>query len=198
MFEILHFQIMVLPFLAGAAIAFFGWTLYWLSINITGGALGGTVGVALGAASAFLFGRDVLFLPLVFAMGGLGLILGIFLIRKIHILVFFLTGFALGVLAGEPIVILLAGLGIAAMGNLGLEIVVKILTGIVGGILLMRFNRYIVSVLTAAVGSMILMSSWNFRGGVLPALPIFIAALFVQITLIRRRKLPRLSHENQE
>ncbi len=199
MIEILNFQIKILPFVIGAGVAFFGWTAYWLSINVSGATLGGTLGAGLGAGIALLLGRLELFLPLVIVLGLVGIVIGILLIRKLHRLAFFLTGCALGVLVGEPIMLTLRNAGIYPFEKLWTEILLKVGIGIAGGLLLVRFNRYVVCVLTAAVGAVILMSSWDFKGGVLPGLPIFLWALFVQVYLLRKKgKIPPLRNPAED
>ena len=187
MLNILNFQIKILPFVIGVAVAFFGWTLYWLSINITGAAFGGTFGCCLGALISMLFQRMELFLPLTIILGILGVILGIFLIRNIHKFTFFLTGCALGAFAGEPIVRILSGLGVHWFDGLWAEILLKFASAVLGGLVLMRYSRYAVAVFTAAVGSVILVSSWDFKGWIFLVLPIFLCALFVQIYILRKK-----------
>jgi|GEM_PF-547838 len=188
MFEILNVQVKLLPFLLGVGIAFFGWILYWFSINITGAAVGGAAGVCVGAFASLIMGRQEFFLPFVLILGFIGLVFGIFLIRKVHRIVFFLMGVVLGILLELGIEKGMAEYGFFLIDKMWVQIVVKLGSGIISGLLLVRFSRYIVSVLTAFCGTMILLSSWDFKGGVLPGIPVFIMAVFIQVFLLRKKR----------
>lgn len=203
MLELLNFKVRILPLVLGCAVTFFGWMLYWLSINVTGGALGGALGVLAGTLFSLIFRRPELFFPLVLVLGLVGVILGIILIRKMHKLTFFLTGFVLGVLAGEPVILLLGRLGVLLFTPFYVDMLIKCGLGVIGGILVLYYNRYIITVLTAASGSLILMSSWQFKGDtaramgrdaffikVLISLLVFIAGIFFQAWFLRKKRLP--------
>jgi len=187
MFTILDYHIKAVPFILGAALAFFGWTLYWLGINITGAAVGGTIGMGMGAGMALLFDRNEFLIPLVIIMGLLGAILGMILLRTIHKIVFFLTGFVLGVLAGGPVLQIMANASSFPTGRLEVEIGLKVACGLIAGVLLLLLNRYIVVLLTAAIGTFLLLYSWDYRNAAFAAPLIFFPALIFQTCLLTKK-----------
>jgi xanthosine utilization system XapX-like protein len=188
MWEILNYEIKILPLIAGGSIAFLGWLLYWLSINITGASFGGTAGVLLGALLSLLFGKEELFYPLVAILGIVGIILGTIIIRKIHKLVFFLTGFALGALIMSPVFEILKIFLVGFFISFYIKILLKILCGIICGFLLYKFNRYVISVLTALTGSLLMMSSWDFKGGAMIGVPLFLVSFIFQVFILHGKK----------
>jgi len=187
MFTVFGYRIETLPFVAGAALAFLGWTLYWLGINATGAALGGVLGMAFGGGVAILLEREDIVFPFMLIAGIIGALLGIFLLRTIHKIVFFIAGVALGMLAGVYIVPSLAQMWNLPPNRLDVEIIGKAACGLVGGIFFLSLHRYIVILVTALVGTIILAYSWNFRGGIVIPICIFFSALIFQIFLVGRR-----------
>lgn len=185
-FDLYGYELRLLPLCLGAALAFFGWILYWLSLNVTGAAAGGTIGFALGGGAAFLFKHPDLFVPFALIAGVAGIVAGIFLIRKIHLAIFFIAGASLGILAGDPLYRALADAGViprAVAWELGL----KAAAGLLGGVITAATHRYAVSVLTAAVGTVLLMASWRFQNALLSAATIFPIALSFQVIIIHGR-----------
>jgi len=194
MFTVFGYRVETLPFAAGAALAFLGWTLYWLGINATGAALGGVLGMAFGGGAAILIKREDIVLPFMLITGVLGALFGIFLLRTIHKIVFFIAGVALGVLAGVYIVPSVARMWNLSPNRLDVEIIGKAACGLVVGIFFLSLHRYIVILVTALIGTILLAHSWNYRGGIAVPLCIFFSALIFQIYLVRRGTRRAFSH----
>jgi len=197
MFTVFGYRIETLPFAAGAALAFLGWTLYWLGINATGAALGGVLGMAFGGGAAILIKREDIILPFMLIAGVLGALFGIFLLRTIHKIVFFIAGVALGMLAGVYIVPSVARMWNLSPNRLDVEIIGKAACGLVVGIFFLSLHRYIVILVTALIGTILLAFSWNFRGGIAVPLCIFFSALIFQIYLVRRGTRRAFSHHHR-
>ena len=197
MVEIFSYKVLLLPLILGIFIGFFGWILYWIGLNITGAALGGAFGVAIGSLLSILFQRNDLFLLLLVIFGLIGIFFGIFFFRKIHMVVFFLVGLGLGILAGGPLLELFEKTRVLESPTGGVDLLIKGVCGVTGGLLTAYFNRYIISILTSAVGTLLMLSSWDFRGGLRLAAIIFFCALLFQIMVVhkkgRLRKRPRIS-----
>lgn len=187
MIEIFSYKVLLLPLIIGSFIAFFGWILYWVGLNVTGATLGGAFGVVIGVLLSILFQRNDLFIPLVIIFGIIGILFGIFFFRKVHILVFFLVGLALGILAGGPLLELLVKTNLLESHSGGIDLLVKGVCGAIGGLLTAYFNRYIISILTAAIGTLLMMNSWNFRGGLRLGALIFFCALMFQIVIVHKK-----------
>ena len=187
MISLLGIPIKIAVFVCGFAIAFFGWILYWVGLNMTGATFGGSIGVFTAALAALVLNRQDLFLPLVLILGFIGILLGIFLIRKIHKIFFFLTGVILGIIVEMIIQQSLRNFGFFPMKELWVAMALKIGCGAISGLLLLRYNRYIISVLTAFCGTILILSSWGFHKGMLPGIPIFLLALLFQISLLRKK-----------
>jgi len=187
MIYLLGISIKIVPFVLGLSIAFFGWILYWVGLNMTGATFGGAIGVMIATLLALLLDRQDLFLPLVLILGFMGILLGIFLIRKVHKLVFFLTGIVLGIIVEMVVQKCVKDLGYYSMRELWVDLSVKIGSGLISGLLLLRYSRYVISVLTAFCGTILLWSGWGFHKGTLPAILIFFIALLFQISLIRKK-----------
>ena len=187
MIYLLGIPIKIAAFVCGFSIAFFGWILYWVGLNMTGATFGGSIGVFTAALAALVMDRQDLFLPLVLILGFIGILLGIFLIRKIHKIFFFLTGVILGIIVEMVIQQSLRNFGVYSMKELWPAMALKIACGAISGLLLLRYNRYIISVLTAFCGTILILSSWEFHRGMLPGIPIFLLALLFQIFLLRKK-----------
>lgn len=188
MISIFDFQIRIIPFLIGAVIALLGWTLYWIGINVTGALLGGSIGILASLFFTWIFDQPALVFPLFLIFGLSGMILGVFLIRKIHKIVFFIVGLIIGLLLGDSLQNGLIFLGISLQAKTGIAVLSRVIGGMLGGILVCYFNRFIISFLTAFCGSLIMMTSWDFRGGLIPFFPIFFLALFSQLSFLRLRR----------
>jgi hypothetical protein len=188
MISFFDFQIKTIPFLIGVSIAFLGWILYWVGLNVTGALLGGSVGVAASLLAAWIFAQHALRFPLVLIFGFTGMILGVFLIRKVHKIVFFLVGLIIGLFLGDSLRNGLVFLGLTPQVKTELVVLSRVMSGIAGGILVCYFNRFIISFLTAFCGSLIMMTSWDLRGGLIPFFPIFFLALFFQLFILRSRR----------
>lgn len=188
MISFFDFQIKTIPFLIGVSFAFLGWILYWVGLNVTGALLGGSVGVAASLLAVWIFAQPVLRFPLVLIFGFTGMILGVFLIRRVHRIVFFLVGLIIGLLLGDSLRNGVVFLGLTPQVKTELVVLSRVMGGIAGGILVCYFNRFIVSFLTAFCGSLIMMTSWDLRGGLIPFFPVFSLALFFQLIILRSRR----------
>jgi hypothetical protein len=175
MITLFDFQVKIIPFAAGIALAFLGWILY-------------SIGVATSLLVSWIIAQPALLVPLVIVFGLTGMLLGIFLIRKVHKIVFFFTGLVIGLLLGHSMQVGLVSFGLLPEAGSGAVILFRVLGGIGGGILVLYFNRFIISFLTAFSGSLIMMTSWDFRLGLVPFFPIFFSALFCQLFILRFRR----------
>ncbi len=183
-----------LPLAVGVALLLFGGLLYWISIHAAGaGIVGGgcllivvlvadaeewTGGGALAAkAGATLVGTAV----------------GIFLVRQVHRVLFFLFG---ALTAG-----LLVFLGLQWLrtnveelpgwleGDLVLALVPP-LAGLAGGVLLLAANRLVIAGSTALLGAVLASQALGMGTGAIPVVPIAASGFVFQMVLgkIRRER----------
>ncbi|HQH11206.1 MAG TPA: DUF4203 domain-containing protein [Candidatus Sumerlaeota bacterium] len=187
MFFLCGYSIKAAPFIAGAVLAFLGWTLYWTGLNLTGASLGATLGTALGWGAAMLFQRHDLLLPSIIACALLGALVGVFLARTIHKIFFFLTGCVFGVAVGVAAAQYLRKMGYVQAGHLAADVGIKAACGLAGGFLMLFLHGYIVMIATSAVGTLLMVYSIGSQNYTLLIPFIFLSALIFQIALVRLR-----------
>lgn len=145
----------------GLALCLLGWTLYWAALNITGGALGAALagGVAFFVTTLMgLTSREQGVVVLVAAL--LGFIIGLFLIRKLHGLFFYLLGFCVGLVvmwhAFPPLLnhsqdwIAQRGYNVDPLWG---RLLSSLAVAVVGGFVLLFGSRWVVMALSSMAGA---------------------------------------------
>jgi hypothetical protein len=179
-------------FIIGVVLCLFGWLLYWLGINLAGGILGaGIVG-----AIAYQIALHTVQEPnqsLYIGIGGavLGAILGMFLVRKLHRLFFFLSGAFLGFLLGWMGLDWLntgAADWLAArdlnLQGVGYHVLAGMLVALIGGILMVRGSKWMIAALTSLFGATMAALAFPDPLWLLAVPPVALAAFFLQIGLL--------------
>jgi len=165
---------------AGLTLCLFGWVLYWAGLRLVGALCGALATAAIAVLIIMAGGWDRWLWP---ACGGaaiLGAIVGVFLIKRAHYLLFFLAGAVLGLAAAWAV----ESANIEWVKSLipepyGRPVYYVVFT-LVGGLLVLLANRVIVVILTAFGGTLIFSLGVPSRYAIWLFLPLFLASLLVQ------------------
>jgi hypothetical protein len=172
----------------GILLCLMGWTLYWISLNLTGGLAGGAVGVAAVYLAAGLLKVDSNTMVWLVPLGGVcGLALGIFFMRGLHRFLFFFAGSALGLAVGDR-VFAWASLQVAsAQQNPVLwRAGCAILCSLAGGVILLWGSRWVIALATAVAGSLLIVLSVNDPLFLLALAPLIPTSFLFQMGVLRR------------
>ncbi|MCC6546764.1 DUF4203 domain-containing protein [Candidatus Sumerlaeota bacterium] len=185
--EISFENVDVVLVIAGAVFLLAGWLLYWVSLNIAGGMIGGGVSLVLCELMLQLT-EDLTPLQQNLIRGGgflLGLIVGVLLVRWLHRLAFFVAGSLLGGAAFFLIVSAFRELDAEwAQGDALLAFGTAI-AGAVAGAVCVASAKFIIALCTAAIGAVLIMQGigWPWHG--LPVVPIALAGFAFQLGLAK-------------
>jgi hypothetical protein len=190
---------------AGIVLCLAGWTLYWIGLNLAGAAVGGAAGAALAWGIVSLAGigheRAVWIIPIA---GVVGAALGMFFIRKLHRLSFFLVGAAIGVAVGW-----VGYAWVVAVGKNWLEQrsivpdpmiwrgVSVLVCSIVGGALMVIGSKWVIAALTSVAGAVLMAVSIQDPLALLAIVPVAGASFFFQLGLLRRLS-PKKKEKEEE
>jgi hypothetical protein len=176
--------------IAGVVLCLMGWTCYWVGVRATGLALGAMVGaaVAVGVASMGEWLDSLLaFVAVGVVAGGF---IGYLIVRRIHTLVFFLSGAVAGAVIARLSYATLAtwpGLREASAASpLLTQLAFYLVCSALMGAVTAALSRYMVIVATAAIGSVLVAYGVGFTHSdiVIPAA--FVLSLAAQLGLLRR------------
>ena len=176
--------------LTGVALCLLGWTLYWIGLHAIGVAAGGALGALIGMAVSAIFDpQGEWTLPIMALCGGLGALVGVFVIKKAHRLVFFIVGLLAGGMAANitwPSVLHALGDSLSADYHLVARWVFAAVMAVFCGFLMVPFSHYLIIIATSIIGSMLLVLNLDpaYTG---PGLVFFfVASLLIQTLSLRR------------
>jgi hypothetical protein len=162
------------PLVCGLVFLLAGWGLYWLSLNLVGGVLGGGLGLIGAEAIAGLNSLEGTNLNLVRCAGFvIGLVAGILLVRWLHRLAFFLSGSLLG---GTGFFLAVSALRAAGEPEWAQDDMVLAfgtpVAGLIVGVLSVACAKYLVALSTSLIGGLLVMQAleWPWHGWPLPAI----------------------------
>lgn len=155
---------------------------------MTGALIGACAGAGAAWAGCALAGLDPADTPWIVPVGGLvGFVVGIFLIRGLHRLFFFLAGALMGMAAA------LAGHGWAvshadwAARDAALwRVVFPVLGCAVGGMAMVYGSRWVVALVASAAGSVMIVLAFDDPLALIALPPLVLGSFFLQIGLLRR------------
>ncbi|NQU42493.1 DUF4203 domain-containing protein [bacterium] len=177
----------------GVLLCVAGWTLYWVGLSIAGAVIGGILGVAAGWLILTFTKIEPTQAYWILALGlVLGGILGVFLIRKLHRLFFFVLGACIGLALGWN--------GADALMNwnwLGSDldpvywrIIFGVLGAALGGFLMVIGSRVVVIAITALAGSILVALAVPDPLALLLVIPLALGSFVFQLGLLRRFATP--------
>ncbi len=181
-----------LPLAAGVVLLLFGWLLYWMSIHAAGaGIVGGSclLLVVLLAESQEWTGAGA------FAVKAgatiIGAAVGIFLVRQVHRILFFLFGaLTAGLLVFFGLQWLrenVEDLPAWLQGDLAIAFIPP-LAGLAGGALLLAAHRIVVAGCTATLGAVLAAQALGLGTEAIPVLPIAASGFIFQMIVGKIRK----------
>ena len=133
----------------GLGLCLFGWSLYWGGLHLAGATIGAGAGMAIGALAVEAGGFEHRSIILG-AGAALGLLFGVFFLRRLHFGVLAAAGGITGMAAGLQIGLRLGGDGEslrAVAAGLGI---------VLGAILFIFFHRHVIIILTSLCGAILL------------------------------------------
>jgi hypothetical protein len=172
----------------GILLCLMGWTLYWISLNLTGGLTGGAAGVAAVYLAAGVLKVDPNTMVWLIPLGGVcGLALGIFFMRGLHRFLFFFAGSALGLAVGDR-AFTWATLHVesAQLNPLLWRAGCAVLCSLAGGTILLWGSRWLVTLATAIAGSCLIVLSVNDPLFLLALAPLIPTSFLFQMGVLRR------------
>jgi hypothetical protein len=184
-----------LPLVIGLALCCFGWTLYWAGVKLSGAVIGALFGGSGGLGIALIFSMEPYAVWLILGGAIIGMLLGIFLFKRLHVIFFFFIGACLGVLGGEFLTRYLVQQHVETFQSLGARVLLKTVSGLVTAIIVARLSRYAIITITALVGTLFILSSWDYYHIRLLFLPIFLTSLALQTGLLKVGKIEKQLEE---
>jgi hypothetical protein len=180
-----------LALLIGLALCCFGWTLYWAGIKLSGAVIGLLFGASGSLGVALIFALEEYAVWMILCGAVIGMLLGIFLFKRLHVIFFFFVGACLGILGGEFLTRYLVQQQVETFQSLGAQILLKAVTGLLTAIIVARLSRYAIITITALVGTLFILSSWDYHHVQLLFLPIFLTSLALQTGLLKVGKIEK-------
>ncbi len=172
----------------GVLLCLMGWTLYWLSLNLTGGLAGGSVGVAAVYLAAGFLKVDPDTMVWLVPLGGVcGLAMGIFFMRGLHRFLFFFAGSALGLAIGDR-AFAWTSLHVesAQLNPVLWRAGCAIFCSMAGGVILLWGSRWVMTLATSVIGSILIVLSVNDPLFLLALAPLIPTSFFFQMGVLRR------------
>ncbi|CAN5259354.1 hypothetical protein BH09SUM1_BH09SUM1_25000 [soil metagenome] len=180
-------EIDLVPLAVGAVLLLAGWILYFCSLWVTGGLLGGSLGLLI--AEAIGNNTDMTDSSALLLKAGLaafGALLGIVIARSLAKTAVFI----LGVLVGGAVFFSAATAYYAGGSDQG-DLVISFGTpaaALAMGILCVAFEKLLIALGTSLVGAFLVMEGVNERWGLWPILPLALLGTGVQLGIARGRK----------
>ncbi len=177
----------------GIALCLFGWILYLAGLKIVAGFLGGCFGGILGFFLIFLFGfpatplRDVFFLFCVV----IGILIGLFLFKKLHSILFFLVGASIGALIAYFLRPLAVQHQSIPRDDPAMVVVFHAMFVILFGIVSVFFSGYLLCLITPVIGIVFIALAWEITQFNTVMSLVWLSAFLFQLftfKLYRRRK----------
>ncbi len=184
-----------LPLIIGLALCCFGWTLYWAGVKLSGAVIGILFGASGGLGLALIFSVEQYAVWVILGGVIVGMLLGIFLFKRLHVIFFFFIGACLGVLGGEFLTRYLVQQHVATFESLGARVLLKAACGLLTAIIVARLSRYAIITITALVGTLFILSSWDYYHIQLLFLPIFLTSLGLQTGILKVGRIERSLEE---
>ncbi|MCX7017365.1 MAG: DUF4203 domain-containing protein [Candidatus Sumerlaeota bacterium] len=176
---------------AGAALCLFGWALYWAGIHVVGAATGAGLAVLLVSrfiGKAPLTGQEEIMLALAALIG---VILGVFALRRLHFGALALMGAMLGLLFGYEIALVSDWQGSFA------SVASSVVGGLVGAGLFIFLHRQIIILTTAIFGATLISNGLNLHDARLLLLIVPVSWM-VQFGVVTHLGLSLHHHEEEE
>ena len=173
--------------IVGLVLCFFGWTLYWAGLRLMGAVCGAIAAAALVGIILLLTGSEPPYGGLVVGCAiaaVVGALVGVFLIKRAHYLLFFITGAIAGLAVAwllEPICTEWVQSYVSGAVGRGLYFGLLSLTG---GLLVLLTHRIVVIVLTAFGGALLVALGLPSRYAVWFFLPLLLGSLLLQTGIL--------------
>lgn len=171
---------------AGVALLLVGWLLYRMVLAGAGLVLGGAAGAGAGNLIANMMEIEGAWALL--AMGCcavLGAVVGVVLFRTLHLVAFFLFGAAIGGWIWVEVYFQLGEHGVVESFDWFMFLLWLSVSCVSAGLVFAAFNQHVIAIASALIGSVLVVGGlgWPWYGT--PAVPIFLAGLWIQLKLAR-------------
>lgn len=176
----------------GCLLLLAGWTLYWVSLNISGAILGGGIALALHMVIARGLHPGEAVAPLLQVLIFLGgAVVGAIAARFLHRFVFFVLGAAAGIAGFITIFQLVRDAPSAPLSGVDPDLIFAFgipIAGTIVGLLGAIYSRLMIAVLSSVVGALLVSTllEWPINAIAIP--PMILLGLSVQLTLTKRRR----------
>lgn len=177
-------QIDIVALVCGALFLFAGFALYRFTLTLAGVIIGGGLGLVVAQHIIPQLGDPTTLQQWLVRLGSIvmGILLGIILVRFVNWLLLFLVG---GAISAGIFFLVASALKDSDSDNIALLAFGTPVAGVIGGLLTALLSRYLIAIATAIIGTTLIMqaTAWPWDG--LPAIPLFLLGLVVQLGIAR-------------
>jgi len=191
----------VVLLVAGLVFLLGGWLLYWTSLNIAGGLIGGGIGLIIAEVGLLAFDQLEPLQQNALRGAGfvLGLIAGVMLVRWLHRLAFFVAGSLVGGAAYYLIVCAFRENGAEWAQNDAVLAFGTAVAGSISGAVCVFAAKFIIALCTAAIGAVLIMQSIGWPWSGLAVIPLGIVGFACQLGLAKPwRRSARIANDDED